>query len=117
VAIGPKKESLREKDKSPFSGNLRLILDERKLTGKAAAEICGVAPSVVADWLAGGMPTNPLALQRLAVALKVSFEWLLTGTTTSAEGRELTVAELFEEQDVGLSGIFKIEAKRLVKRS
>ena len=109
-------EKPRPKEVSPFGANLRRVLEERQLTGKAAAEICGVAPSVIADWLAGGMPTNLMAVQKLAIALKVNFEWLLTGRTSSVEQRDLSMTELFEEHDVGLNGIFKIEAKRLVRK-
>jgi len=106
----------RSRVETPFAANLAQVLKERQLTGKAAAEICGVAPSVIADWLGGGAPANPLAVQRLATALQVSFEWLLTGTMTSVPAGSVSLAELFEEHEVGLSGIFKIEAKRLVRR-
>jgi transcriptional regulator with XRE-family HTH domain len=106
----------RSRVDTPFAKNLAHILKERQLTAKAAAEICGVAPSVIADWLGGGAPANPLAVQKLATALQVSFEWLLTGTTTSVAAPNISLTELFEEHDVGLNGIFKIEAKRLVRR-
>jgi len=106
----------RSRVETPFAANLAHVLKERKLTAKAAAEICGVAPSVIADWLGGGAPANPLAVQKLATALQVSFEWLLTGTTTSVPAANVSLTELFEEQDAGLSGLYRIEAKGLVRR-
>lgn len=106
----------RDARSSAFGRNLRIVMDERSLSLKAVAEICAVNSSVVSGWLAGKSPTNLLAVQRLSKALGISFEWLLTESDNHPGTRNLRLQDLFEEQDVGMSGIFKIEAKRLTRR-
>ena len=101
---------------SAFGRNLRIVMDERSLSLKAVAEICAVNSSVVSGWLSGKSPNNLLAVQRLSKALGLSFEWLLTESDNHPGARNLSLQDLFEEHDVGMSGIFKIEAKKLTRR-
>lgn len=70
----------RKKIQSPFAKNLKLILTERGISQKAAAEIANVTPATLNDWLAGSVPNDHIAVQRLCRALGCSFEWLLTGS-------------------------------------
>lgn len=108
----------RKKVDSPFSRNLRQVLEERGISIRAAAELCGegVSPSVISDWCNGTVPHDLRAVQRLCKSLRVSFEWLLTGEVTTVESRDLSLAEIFEEKDTGFQGIFKVSATRLVRR-
>lgn len=92
-------------------------MHERGLNIKTIAEIAGVNHSVVMNWLNGGVPANPLAVQRLARALSLDFETLLTGTSTKLSPKEMSLSQIFNEQvDPAFSGIFKIEAKRLTRK-
>jgi hypothetical protein len=52
----------------------------------------------------------------LSKALGLSFEWLLTESDNHPGARNLSLQDLFEEHDLGMSGIFKIEAKKLTRR-
>lgn len=104
--------------RSPFAKNLKSLLEERKLSQRAAAELAGVRPSVINDWLAGGNPLNLDAVLKLCVALKADFQWLLTGTQSDTNRQDISMSELFESTDEpALSGLFLIEAKRLKRKS
>lgn len=113
----PRKKPIRMKAISPFARNLKAVLAERGVSQKMAAELAGVSAPTVNDWLAGSQPTDALAVQKLCRALKISFEWALTGATSQVTGSDATLAEIFDVHDEPtFSGIFKIEAKRLKKR-
>lgn len=101
--------------KSPFTKNLVSLLDERNLSLRAAAQMAGVAQSVMAGWAAGAQPTNMMAIHRLAKALGVSFEWLLTGIRSTENNPDFDLSEWFEEED-GFSGLYRLEARRLVRK-
>ncbi len=113
----PRNKPIRTKANSPFSKNLKAILEERGISQKSAAELAGVTPTTLNDWLGGTQPSDAIAVQRLCRALKCDFEWILTGQKSRLEGKDLSLAEIFDVQDEpSFSGIFKIEAKRLKKR-
>jgi transcriptional regulator with XRE-family HTH domain len=108
---------VRKKIQSPFAKNLKSILDERGLSQKAAAEIAGITASTVNDWLAGSQPADLLSVQRLARALKVDFEFLVTGSQSRVSLQDLSMTELFDsEPDPSFSGIFEISARRLRRK-
>ncbi len=107
----------RKKIQSPFSKNLKSILDERGLSQKTAAEIAGTTASTINDWLAGSQPADLLCVQKSARALKTDFEWLLTGNQNRVNIQEISMSELFEgEPDPSFSGIFEISARRLRRK-
>jgi transcriptional regulator with XRE-family HTH domain len=82
----------KQKSKSPFAQNLKLVLAERGISQKGAAELADVPPSTVGDWLSGVNPTDALAVQRLCRALKCDFEWLLTGEKGRTDFGEVPLA-------------------------
>lgn len=107
----------RKKIQIPFAKNLKAVLAERGLAQRAAAQIAGVSPAVLNDWLAGATPSDHIAVQRLAKGLGCSFEWLLTGTEDRPDFKGVSMSELFEiEDDASFSGIFQISAKRLRRK-
>lgn len=107
----------RKRAESPFSKNLKTVLQDRGISQKAAAELCGVGQSTVVDWLSGSQPTDPIAIQRLCKSLDVDFEWILTGSISKPEIKSMSLSEIFETvEEPSFSGIFQIEAKRLKKR-
>lgn len=110
-----KSKPARKKIATPFAANLQQVMVERKIALKGAAELAGVTPPVVSGWLSGSMPHDLIAVQRLARALKVNFEWLLTGEADATSVNNLSLSEIFEEQ-TAFSGVFRIEAKRLIRR-
>ncbi|MEK6627204.1 MAG: helix-turn-helix transcriptional regulator [Bdellovibrionota bacterium] len=109
------KRPARKKVESPFAKNLKAILAERGISQTAAASIAGVSPPTVNDWLhASAAPNNLIAVQKLCRAMNCDFEWLLTGSQSKVDLKEIALTELFEsEPDPSFSGIFQIEAKRL----
>ena len=107
----------RKKIQSPLAKNLKAILAERGLSQKAAAEVAGVTPATLNDWLSGAVPNDYLAVQKLCRALDCSFEWLLTGSEMKIDPKSLSLSELFEsENDPSFSGIFEISARRLRRK-
>ncbi|MBY0314408.1 MAG: helix-turn-helix transcriptional regulator [Bdellovibrionales bacterium] len=108
----------RKKVQSPFSKNLKAILEERGLSQKTAADIAGTTASTINDWLAGSQPADLLCVQKLARALKTDFEWLLTGNQSQINPKDISMTELFEgEPDPSFSGIFEISARRLKRKN
>lgn len=111
---GKKRKPIRKKVESPFARNLKLILGERGLSQKSAAEIMGVSVSVVNDWLQGVQPHNHGALLKLCRAVNCDFQWLLTGERSQAVTGTSNLHEFFDVQDEPMfSGMFVLEAKRL----
>ena len=107
----------RKKLNTPFGKNLSLILNERGISQRAAAEMAGVSPKSITDWLSGTIPHDYLAVQRLSKALNCSFEFLLTGENSDTQLSKLPLSELFECEDTpDFSGIFEISMKRLKRR-
>ena len=107
----------RKKVISALGKNLRQVLEDRKLSAKAGAEITGVAKSVFHGWMNGVQCNDPGALLRLCETLKVDFQWLLTGTHGKLQPGDLTLNEIFDvEDDAALSGVFLVEAKRLKRK-
>ncbi len=110
----PKQKPKRKKVESPFAKNLGLILRERGLSQKSAAEIMGISVSVVNDWIHGTQPSDHHALLRLCKAISCDFQWLLTGTRSNPVASTSNLHEVFDVQDDPMfSGVFMIEAKRL----
>lgn len=108
----------RKKNQSPFAKNLKAILSERGISQKAAAEMAGTNTSVVNDWCAGSQPADLISVQKLARALKVDFEFLLTGVQSRLNLKDISMTELFEsEPDPSFSGIFEVSLKRLRKKA
>lgn len=113
-----KKKPARKRVASPFAKNLQMILKERGLSQRAAAEIAQVQPSVLAGWLAGAQANDPIAIQRLAKGLGCTFEWLLCGSDSQLEAGKISLSELFESDvDPTFSGIFEITARRLRRKN
>lgn len=113
VAENEQKKRRRPKVPSPFTANLNALLKERGLSIRKAAEICGVAPSVVSQWTSGSQPTDTRPLLKLCSHLGADFQNLLTGVP-SAGVRMTNLSEMFDiENSHELSGIFLIEVKKL----
>jgi transcriptional regulator with XRE-family HTH domain len=114
-----KRKPAKKRIESPFSKNLKSILDERGVSQKAAAAIAEVTPATINDWIhnTSSTPQNHLAIQRLCRALKCDFEWLLTGTQSRVDIKDVSLSELFEnEPDPMFNGIFQISATRLRRK-
>lgn len=114
-----KRKPAKKRIESSFSKNLKSILEERGISQKAAAAIAEVTPVTVNDWVhnASSSPQNHLAIQRLCRALNCDFEWLLTGSQSRVDIKDISMTELFEsEPDPSFSGIFEISARRLRRK-
>lgn len=103
--------------KSIFAGNLEKLLKERKLTQKMLADIAGVSPSTMAEWLNGNQPQSMEAVLRICESLKIDFQFLLTGENSRTNLKDISLAEIFEmEDEPSFSGVFQIEMKRLTRK-
>jgi transcriptional regulator with XRE-family HTH domain len=118
MSVTKKKRAPRKPLDSPFRKNLQGLMKEKGLTAKKVAELSGVSPTVVQNWLTGSVPHNFLAVASLSNALGVDFQWLLTGVHGAAPTvNALSLAELFDiEPDPSFSGMFMLEAKRLRRK-
>ena len=118
MSLPRKKRTARKPLDSPFRKNLQSLMREKGLTAKKVAELSGVSPTVVQNWLTGSVPHNFLAVASLSTALGVDFQWLLTGVHGAAPTvNALSLGELFDiEPDPSFSGLFMLEAKRLKRK-
>lgn len=113
-----RKRQPRQKVASALAKNLRAVLDERTLSLKTGAEICGVAQSVFHGWVNGAQCNDPNALLRFCESLRIEFQWLMTGKRSQFKPSDLSLKDVFDiENDPTVSGVFLIEAKRLKRRN
>ncbi|HEX7673144.1 MAG TPA: helix-turn-helix transcriptional regulator [Bdellovibrio sp.] len=111
------KQPRRKRIETPFAANLKGLLEERSISIRGAAEICGVNQAMIHSWINGAMPHDPMAVLRLCKALKCDYQWLMTGTHPETKAQEMSLKELFDlEDEPAFSGIFQIEAKRLTRK-
>ena len=115
---GNKRKPTRKRVESAFAANLKQILKERGINLKTAAQLAGVTSAVVHAWVNGGQPHDLNAVARISQALRCDFQWLLTGTNSKVNLKDLSLTELFDVQDdPAFSGLFLLEAKRLKRRT
>lgn len=116
LPMGTGKRGRKPKGESPFTKNFVNLLKEKKCSHRKAAEIAGVAPSVISNWTAGSTPNNLAALLRLTEALGADFQFILTGIRSDAVPIH-RLGEIFEVEDQpNLTGIFQMEIRRLKLR-
>ena len=103
--------------KSIFATNLDKLLKERKLTQKVLADIAGVSPSTMAEYLNGNQPQNMEAVLRICESLKVDFQWLLSGQNSRANLKDISLSEIFDVSDEpDFEGVFQNSMKRLKRK-
>lgn len=101
---------------SAFTVGFNKTLRERGLTLKQAANIMQIAYSTVVGYSNGAMPTDMEAISRFCATLSLDFEYLLTGKMRNIEPSLIALEHLFEEEGTSFSGIYKIEAKKLLSK-
>ncbi|MGZ6288790.1 MAG: hypothetical protein ACXWQO_11440 [Bdellovibrionota bacterium] len=112
----PKKRGRRPKAPTPFTKNFAHLLKEKGCTHRHAAEIAGLAPSVISGWTAGSIPHDLKALLKITETLNADFQFILTGVSSNSIPPS-RIHELFEaEIHPELTGLFMVEVKRLRKR-
>lgn len=108
---------MKKKVVSPFSKNLSQVLKDRGLSQKAVAELGNISVSTLSDWLAGNQPHDLNALLKICQALKVDFQWLVTGQSSIPNLKDITLSELFDVSDEpDFEGVFQISMKRLKRK-
>lgn len=108
---------MKKKVVSPFAKNFAEVLKQRNLSQRAVAEIAGVAPSVISDWLAGAIPQDLNALMKICQALNCDFQYLLTSVHSRPDIKDISLSELFDVNDVpDFEGVFQIQMKRLTRK-
>ena len=113
LPVGNQIRGRRIKKPSPFTKNFIRLLAESGWSHRRAAEVAGVAPSVVSGWTAGSVPNDLVALLKISDALSADFQYLLTGVPSEKIAPE-RIGEIFDiEDESNLTGIFQIELKRL----
>jgi transcriptional regulator with XRE-family HTH domain len=97
---------------SPLAVNLKRLLEERGISSRAAAQLAQIPPSTLNQWLSGISPQDLEAVNRLAMALDVDFQFLVLGKAATPKPQK---AEDFFDiaNEASLSGLFQIEIKRL----
>lgn len=101
---------------TPFAKILRLLMEEKGISVRRAAEMAGVGISTIDNWRAGALPEDYSAVKRLASRLGVSFSFLLTGEEDSREGNAPAISEVFEDGGAIFDGYAKIMIQRLIPR-
>ncbi len=105
----------RTKAVGAFTENFNKILRERGLTVKQAAELMQLPYTTVVGFTNGAMPSSYESVSKFCTALSLDFEWLLTGKTKNFDPSQIPLDQIFQEEATNsFSGIFKIEAKKLI---
>lgn len=102
-------------DKLPFGKILKSIMEERDLSVRAIAEMAGVRPSVVQNWLSSANPHDLQSVSKLAKALNIEFKKLLLGESDSEINVATTAQDFFDEKEF-FEGICKISIQRLIPK-
>lgn len=111
-----KTQPRRKRETSTFAENLKKILKQRGISQRIAAQMAGVSNSTMNDWLSGSAPNDLHKVSNLAKALNVSFESLCLGTHDGRPIDQIPIEEIFEEVPTDFEGVYKITAKRLVRK-
>jgi transcriptional regulator with XRE-family HTH domain len=107
----------KRKVESPFAKNFAQVLKERNLSQKAVAEIANISASVCSDWLKGNQPHDLTAVLKICQALKVDFQWLVTGENSRPDLKDVSLAEIFDlEENPSFEGVFQISVKKLTRK-
>lgn len=105
-------------DAIKFSKNLSTILKDRGVSVRAAAQIAKIPVSTLTAWTNGSTTpslTQIDALQRLAHALGLSLEKLLTGNDSRIE--KISFTDAFDiASDPTMSGLFEISVRRITPK-
>lgn len=102
---------------SLFSKNLASVIKNRGISQKAISEIAGVSASTVSEWLAGNQPADLGAVLKLCSALKLDFQWMMTGVHSSPNINNLDIDDLFTSEEVPTAtGVFEITMRRLIRK-
>lgn len=83
---------------------------------RAAADMAGVAPSVIVSWRSGANPQDFAAVKRLAKALGVTMSFILTGEEDNGGADHPSVTQVFESDGFVFDGFAKITIERLLPR-
>lgn len=114
--VGMPRKSKKEQAPSAFQKNFNEVLKSRGLTLKMASELAELPISTISGWTSGNSPSDLEAIGRFCQKLGVDFMWLCTGLKTSTDISQISLDELFSEQDTGFDGIYRLKATRLVRK-
>lgn len=99
-----------------FATNLKKVLEDRQLTLKMAAELMGIAYTTLVDWANGSSPSDIEAIGGFCRKLGIDFAWLMLGQRSESNLSEVPLESLFEEQDAGFDGLYRLRATKLVRK-
>ena len=102
----------KDRDTTGFSRRLNELMERRRLTVQKAATIAGTGTSKIQAWKSGSLSTDYDALHRLAKALDVSFEYLLTGKSETEAG----IDEVFSLSEKVFDGYMKVKIERMIPK-
>lgn len=100
--------------KLDFAKRLNQLMTERKMTVRVAALHAKVATSTVQNWRSGHVPSDFIAVKRLADALGVSFSFLLTGEEDVRSAvRAPAITECFAFNETIFDGYARLTIQKL----
>ncbi len=100
-----------------FSSTLVLLMKERKVTVKKAADWAQVPPATIQNWRSGHLPTDFASVRRLAEGLGTTLAFLLTGEHDQRlEGLVPTVTELFKDGGEVFDGYLEVKIRKMIPR-
>lgn len=105
----PKKNPIDQNE--AFGKRLVMLMKQKKMTVRKAAEIAGVGSSKIQSWRSGVFPSSDFSgLSQLAVVLGVSLEWLLTGANSSEPG----IHDVFVDGGEVFDGYLKVKIQKII---
>ena len=99
--------------KKPFGTTLNELMQNRKLSSRALAELLGVPYRTVQEWIGPGnrIPRDPGVLKKLAEHFQCSVHYLLFGV----EDPNSILSEILDKSEIH-TGLYEITIKRVKTR-
>jgi transcriptional regulator with XRE-family HTH domain len=92
-----------------FSTNLKRLMNEKRITGRALAKAIDVPFKTLQEWIsAGRMPRQPEAIKKLAEYFDVSTHFLLFGE----EDPHSLIGNILEKTEIH-TGLYEISIKKV----
>lgn len=87
---------------STMASRIRALISNKGITSAELARRVGVSATAVYNWEIGSKP-RPDTLEKLALELDTTVEYLLSGQPSSSQARPETVAEIVSRAEADLA--------------
>lgn len=89
--------------------NLKVIMEQRALSATQLAKLSKIRKQRISDWLAGASPKDIDQVKAVAMALQVSLDELMFGSSSDADTVDQYLESVPEDSEI----VFQVKVKRL----